>query len=253
MGLNKLVAFSCMSLTLILVWAGPAKADSFSSGQFVTYTEGEWSSGGVAASLLTADYDSVYQGTAGDLIVGVTGTPGQFFLELDSSGAVLGLVPTSGQAGALTANLLDPTSSPSGVFGGDVVALALNVDFSNAGLLGTSSVPFGDLVLTNMGNFNLSSLNGVTVNQFLADANVCLGGGACPLTDRPELGFSPLDFTNDLTVQLQVSFEGGTPDAFADDNLELPSSTTPAPEPSSFLLLAPALAGLGLLRRLLQT
>ena len=41
-----------------------------------------------------------------------------------------------------------PTSSPSGSFGGDVLVLRLNVDFSDAGFLhGTSKIPFGNLVL----------------------------------------------------------------------------------------------------------
>src|ERR1700677_5219223 len=191
MGLNRLAALSCTSLLLILVWAGPAQADGFSSGQFVTYTQAAWGVGGVpaATSLLTADYNSVYQGTSGDLIVGVTGTPGQFFLELESSGAVLGFIPTSGQASALTTNLLDPTTSQTGVFGGDVVALALDVDFSSAGFLrGTSKIPFGDLVLVNFGPASspnsvnpFDELNGLTVSQFLAMANTCLGGGSCVL------------------------------------------------------------------------
>jgi PEP-CTERM motif len=248
MGLNRLAAFSCVSLLLILVWAGPAQADGFSTGQFVTYTEGEWSSGGVAAPLLAADYDSVYQGTAGDLIVGVTGTPGQFFLELESSGAVLGFIPTSGQASALTTNLLDPTTSQTGVFGGDVVALALDVDFSKAGLLGTSSTPFGDLVLVNFGPASspnsvnpFEELNGLTVNQFLATANTCLGGGPC------QLG---IDNTDQITLDLGAAFFEGSPSTFAEDHLVLPSSTTtPAPEPSSVALLAAGLLGiLGLVK-----
>jgi len=42
MGLNRLAAFSCVSLLLVLVWAGPAQADGFSTGQFVTYTQSAW-------------------------------------------------------------------------------------------------------------------------------------------------------------------------------------------------------------------
>jgi hypothetical protein len=248
MGLKKLVALSCVLLTLVLLRAGVARADNFSNGEFATYTGGAWSSGGVAAPLLVADFNSVYQGTDGDLIVGVTGTPGQYFLELDSAGAVLGLLPTSGQAGALTSNLLDPTTTSSGVFATEVIAIALNVDFSNAGLLGNSSTPFGDLVLANFVGVpnavnSLTGLNGLTVNQFLATANTCLGAGSCPLG---------IENTDAIAQDLELSFYGGTPSAFAEDHLELPSSTTPAPEPSSLLLLAPALAGLGLLRSLLK-
>ena len=38
-------------------------------------------------------------------------------------------------ARTLTSDLLDPTSSSAGEFGGSVVALRINVDFSDAGLL----------------------------------------------------------------------------------------------------------------------
>jgi len=246
MGLKKVVEFSCVLSALVLLSAGVSKADGFSTGQFVTYTEGEWSSGGVAAALLIADFNSVYQGTGGDLIVGVTGTPGQYFLELDSSGAVLGYVPTSGQASALTSNLLDPATSPSGVFGGDVVALALDVDFSSAGFQqGTSKVPLGDLVLANFGGVpnslnTLDGLNGLTVSQFLAIANTCLAGGTCVLG---------IDNANEVALELQLAFDEGTPSTFADEHLTLPKSVTPAPEPSSVALVGAGLLGIfGLVR-----
>jgi hypothetical protein len=249
MGFHRLAAFTCLSLLLTLVSAGPANADGFSTGQFVTYSQRDWAVGGAGAAILTADYNSVYQGTGGDLIVGVTGTPGQYFLELDSSGAVLDLVPTVGLASPLTANEIDPTTTPSDVFGGDVVGLKLDVDFSDAGLLGTSSTPFGNLVLVNFGPAGsqnsvnpLDQLNGLSVSQFLALANTCLGGGSCPL------GVSN---TDQIALDLTVAFAEVNPTTFAEDHLALPSSTTttPAPEPSSIALLGIGFLGiLGLLK-----
>lgn len=241
MGLNKLVAFSCMSMTLAC--AGAARADTFSAGQFVTYTEAQWGEGGVAASLLTADYDSVYASTSGVVIVGVVGNPVEFALAFTSVDAVLAYLPATGTAGPLIASELNPTTTEAGGFGGDVLALKLNVDFSNSGFLqGSSSLSFGDLVLQNFPF--MDELNGLTVNEFLADANTCLGGGPCV-----GLEIGSFDNIAATTGSLNAAFASGTPDSFAEDHLALPSSVTPAPEPSSLLLLAPALAGLEFLRR----
>ena len=242
MGLNKALAFSCMALTLAC--AGAAKADTFSTGQFVTYVQGDWAQGGVANSLLAADYNTVYASTSEVLIVGVVGVPGQFNMAFTGEDTVAGYLPFIGTPAALTASFTNPTSTGTGIFGGDVVALKLNVDFSSAGFLsGTSSIPFGDLVLTNFPGVtgSVTSLNGLTVSQFLLDvADPCLAGDACP---------AGLDNVAMVTNELNSTFDRGTVSTFADDHLALPSSVTPAPEPSSLVLLAPALASLAFLRR----
>jgi hypothetical protein len=237
MFLNRLVVgMSCVML--MLVSAGGAKAGSFKSGQFVTGTQGDWGAGGGAAALLAADYNTVYALTNGILIVGVENTTGQFSMYFTSVGAVQAYLPATGIIGQLTATLVNPALTPAGIFGGDVVALSLNRDFSNAGFLhGTSSIPFGDLILTNF-SLNLSGLNGLTVSQFLGVANTCLGGGSCPYS---------LDNIAEITDDLNDSFPGGTPSAFADSNLALPSSVTP--EPSSLLLFGTSLLGLVPFRR----
>jgi hypothetical protein len=232
MGLNRLVAFGVVALTL--GYAGAAKADSFSTGQFVTYVQGDWGAGGVAASLLSADYGSVYAGTGDELVAGVTGVSGQHALAFSSASATLDYLPAIGAPGPLTTNLANPATTPSGTFGGDVVALALNLDFNNAGdLQGTSSVLFGDLVLTNFSG-GLSGLNGLTVSQFLTIANVCLAGGSCTY------GLGNIAATTD---DLNASFADGTVSTFADSNLALPATAT-APEPSSVVLLGAGLLGI---------
>ncbi|HEV2729364.1 MAG TPA: hypothetical protein VGV15_04975, partial [Terriglobales bacterium] len=55
-------------------------------------------------------------------------------------------LPATGTDGTLSANLSDPTTTSAGSFGGSVVALKLNVDYNDAGVLsGGSTVKFGDL------------------------------------------------------------------------------------------------------------
>jgi hypothetical protein len=242
MSFNKVRNFAralLLTFALTLACAGAAKADAFSTGQFETNTQGGWGSGGSAASLLGADYNTVYASTNGVLIVGVENITTQYSMTFTNAGAVLDYLPATGVAGPLTASLVNPAVSPSGLFGGDVVALELNVDFNTAGFLhGASSIPFGDLVLTNFSG-GLSGLNGLTVSQFLAIANTCLGGGSCP---------EGLGNVAGITDELNFSFPGGNVESFADTNLALPATAT-APEPSGLLLLAPGLAAVAFLRR----
>jgi hypothetical protein len=200
---------ACNTQQIAAVCTPGTRGCPWQNGDVVTYTQGEWSSGGVAASTLTTDYNTVYQATAGDLIVGVTGVSGEYFMEFDSSGAVLGYVPSSGSAEALTSNLLDPTTSPTGVFGGDVVATNLNISFSAAGYTtGSLGIAFGDLTLCNL--TATPDLNGLTVNQFLEVANTALGGGAT--TDS----IADLDA---LAVDLELAFDQGVPSSFANANV----------------------------------
>jgi hypothetical protein len=128
----------------------------------------------------------------------------------------------------------DPTNSSSGSFGADVAALKLDIDFADAGFtLGASGIPFGNLVLANLAT--LPNLNGLTVRQFLGDANMCLGGGACIY------GVTDLD---PIVLDLTASFFNDTPQTFAQDHLNAPA-TTSVPEPPSLLLFASSLLALG--------
>jgi len=61
---------------------------------------------------------------------------GDFFMLFESASHLLDYLPAVGTPGPLTTDVADPISTESGEFGGDVVALKLNVDFNTAGLLG---------------------------------------------------------------------------------------------------------------------
>jgi hypothetical protein len=211
-----------------------AFAVPFQPGQFITYSQDSWGatpSAGNAAQLLLGRFGFVYP--VGAVEVGITGSAG-FSMIFTSAPAVLDYLPSSGAPASLNSDLLDPTSSASGAFGGAVLALQLNVDFDDADeLAGSVDIPFGDLILHNL---TLSDFNGLTVRQFLAEVNDFLGGETPPIT------YDDLFF---LTEDVTRAFEGGTPSQFAQDHLQAPDDVLiPVPEPSTLGLLV---IGLGVL------
>jgi len=223
------------SIAAVLGASAPARAGTFTAGDFVTYTQSDWSQDSTAVTVLKNNFQSVYLSTGAALIVGGGNT-----IVFSGPSAVLAYFPTSGIAAALTGNLIDPITDPSGVFGGDVAALALNVDYSAAGLLGTSSTPFGNLLLTGLTGTQ-AGLNGTSVSGLLALSEIALGGGST--------AYSIADLDS-LDGVASGAFEEGVVNPFATNNLKFPAApVSPTPLPGALPLFASGLGALGLLAR----
>ena len=235
-------------LLLLLTLGGLAHADTWHPGDLTTYNQGSW--GGCTpisppsidcdpsfpdpgATLLVANFNSVYASTGGVIVGSASG----FTMVFTDASSVLRYQPSIGPFAPLSGSVVDPLSTASGAFGGEVLALQFNVDFSDAGLLpGTSGIPFGDLVLSNLSFSAQPVLNGLTIRQFLADENILLSGGSTVLSIA-DLGTLPSDVNS--------SFSNGIPSAFAQAHLLGPTSTAPVPEPPNWMLVATAVLGLG--------
>ena len=89
-------------------------------------------------------------------------------MKFTKASAIQAYAPDGGTPGVLKANLTNPTTTPAGVFGTQVLALRLNVDFSNAGVLKPG--------LANLKITPGHPLAGMTVLQVLTIANQVLGG-----------------------------------------------------------------------------
>ena len=226
LGLTACIALAALS-------APDARADTFTTGEFVSYTQQDWTIDAPASALLQADFGNVYASNGFTLDVGIG-----FSISFGTPNAVQAYIPTPGLPGPLTSDQLDPTTTVSGVFGGDVTALALDVDFSNFGVLhGTSSVLLSNLLLT---GFTASDafLNGMSVSDLLAIAEAELGGSST-LYDLAEI--------DSITAQITGAFEDGVFTQFATDHLEVPPSETPVP--AALALFAGGLGMVGYLSR----
>jgi len=239
---KEILIHSRASLVFALALASvtAAQADIWNNGDLTTYTQSSWGGdpsvdGG--AALLVGSYDTVYAGNFGLVTVGSSSGFTMTFTDADS---VRTYLPSIGFFAPLNGSVVNPIATASGAFGGEVLGLELNVDFSDAGLLpGSSGIRFGDLVLE---NFTTQPVfNDLTVRQFLGDVNTLLGAGTTIFT------IADLD---GMVGALNAAFSDGTPTAFAQAHLVAPTSTSTVPEPSSWLLLIPAVLALGWRRRL---
>jgi len=119
---------------------------------------------------------------------------GNYKITLTSAKAVEKFLPQGGTPKALDKNYTDPTSTKAGVFGGQVVALKLNVAFSDAGKIGSGSVKLGELIV------NAGPLAGKTVYEVLSIANTALGGGTTPYS---------ISQLNEVVTAINENFDDG--------------------------------------------
>lgn len=237
LGLRHGACIALLALAGLLASPGPASALPWQSGDVLTYTQVSWPEDATAAALLTSQYPSLYAPESDVFEVGIPG-PSGFSLSFGDASDVLAFLPAAGIPAPLTESQTNPLLSEAGLFAGEVMALKLDVDFSDAGLLmGSSGIPFGDLVLDNfLVETSYADLNGLTVRQLLADDNIALGGG-------PSL--KPIAIMDSITADVNISFDGGVVTPFAQDHLVAPGMPVSAvPEPSSWVLLGTGLAAL---------
>ena len=195
----------------------------FLPGEFITYSQDSWGGdpgvAGSGAQLLLYYFDLVFPN--GTVQIGLPGDAG-YSIVFSSPVAVLDFLPGSGGPGPLTSDLTDPFSSSAGVFAGYTLALQLDLDFADAGLLGGSAgTRFEDLVLHDLVAPYPQDLNGTTVREVVTELNFLLGGG---------IGPHSIDDIGVLTDRLSRAFEGGVPSQFAQDHLRI------VPEPPSVAL-----------------
>ena len=169
--------------------------DGWKFGDVFVFSQRDWgTAGGAAAQLLQDNYFEVYASTQGIIELGVPGAAG-FSNRFSNPSSIVDYLPTIGVPGPLTSGQVDPSRDASGIFGGEVTALKLNVDFSEAALLDGSGIRFGDLELC--GFSALPLFNGMTVRQFFGVVNTLLGGGAGPFS---------IEQLSPITTQLNESF-----------------------------------------------
>jgi len=141
----------------------------FEPGDYCSFSQGGLGGNGAPFYLLASNFAALFPS---GVEVGIPGNPGNT-MRFTSALAVQDYLPAGGTPGRLTVDLVDPQSSSAGVFGGQVLALKLNIALSDGG---ATPPGLGDLYYINPGD----TLNGLTVRQILAAAETALGGGPRP-------------------------------------------------------------------------
>ena len=179
-------------ITLSLVgYASASGDDSPGCSGFKTYTQGGWGSnpsGGNPGSILASNFASVFPS---GVEIGCTNK-----LKFTSSTAVQNYLPSGGTAAALGAGIQTNPASGGGVFGGQLLALALNIQMDQAiPSFGSSAGNLKNLVIAS------GSFAGWTVQQFFNEANKKIGG--CTATNYSFSTYS------DAAAKINENYDNG--------------------------------------------
>jgi len=167
-------------------------------GDVITYTQFDYGDpSNAAATLLEAQFANLYT----ELDVGLPGHE----IQLSDALSVIQYMPDTGPfLEALQAVYFDPQTTEAGDFGADVVALRLDVDLADHGLLGSTT--FGELLYCDAS----SPLNAQSVRQILATANTLLGAGTAAVT---------VDQIAPIVTNLTAAFDAGAVSLFAQQHV----------------------------------
>lgn len=185
--------------------------DSFGDGDYCSVTQGGWGgspNGNNPAALLAYNFSTVYPS---GVEVGIPGTGG-YSMKFNLASTVSRYLPAGGPAAALNADLINPLTTSSGVFGGQVLALELNVDMNRPGVLYGTRGSIAGLVLHDTG----TALDGQTIQQVLAMANTLLGGGTLS-------NGVTIPIMQEIVTDLNEAFDGCNPSAWAQEHLTVPA------------------------------
>jgi hypothetical protein len=173
-------------------------------GDVISFDQNVWGADpadGPPAQLVQDHFFDVF--TAG-LSIG-----GAFSIDFSGPDALLTFLPQANPPGAFDHNMSDPPSTSAGVFGGQVAALRLNVDFADAGYTaGTAAVKFGDLRLCGLPV--VPGLDNLTIRQAQTIMNTAIGG--------TPTGFAIVDLSQELG-DINSAFEGGFASTYAQQHI----------------------------------
>ena len=159
---------------------------------FCTFTSNEWGlpcprdgncgpRNGNPACLLEDYFDEVFPY---GVMIGDNTTPGMHYALWTSAEAVEEFLPSPGNLGVLTEDLIDPERTPAGFLADAILSLRLNCEFSCSGTFATASAftrrsdCFSDFVIPDSCG---SRFAGMTVGEFLELADQVVGGNTAVL------------------------------------------------------------------------